>query len=147
MDPLTAFSLACGVIQVVEFSAQTLSKCREIYKEGSLYEYQELEALTKQLVDVRAKLDLPKTNKDVKQPIAPDEQSLLEIAGQCSRTADQLVHKLDSLKIEGPHKKRQAIEKTVKLFWEKGELKEIQKRLDGYRSVLDTQILIKLRYV
>lgn len=58
MDPLTAFSLACGVIQVVDFSTKTVAKCVEIYKEGSSSEYRDLEDLTKHLVEARAKLDL-----------------------------------------------------------------------------------------
>ena len=36
MDPLTAFSLAAGILQVVDFSFQALRKCRELYKDGSL---------------------------------------------------------------------------------------------------------------
>ena len=145
MDPLTAFSLVCGVIQVVDFSTKTLLKCKELYQEGSLSEYQELEDLTNHLVDVRDKLKLTNVNQNA--GILGEDQSLLEVAGQCSKTADHLVEKFRSLKIEGPHQKRQAVLKTVKLLWEKGELRDIQRRLDGYRNVLDTQILINLRYV
>ena len=61
-----------------------------------------------------------------------------ELARQCSATADQLVEKSHSLKIIGPHKKGQAILETVKILWEKGEIQEIQKRLDSYRAALDT---------
>lgn len=147
MDPLTAFSLACGVIQVVDFSTKTVAKCVEIYKDGSSSEYRDLEDLTKHLVEARAKLDLSDANQSVGSFATPDEQSLLEVAGQCSKTADQLVEKLRSLKIEGPHKKRRAVVKSVKLLWERGEIQEIQKRLDGYRSAMDSQILISLRYV
>ena len=59
MDPLTAFSLACGVIQVVDFITKILIRCKEIYEEGSLSEYQELETMTKNLVGVHEYLDLP----------------------------------------------------------------------------------------
>ena len=145
MDPLTAFSLVCGVIQVVDFSTKTLLKCKELYQEGSLSEYQELEDLTNHLVDVRDKLKLTNVNQNA--GILGEDQSLLEVAGQCSKTADHLVEKFRSLKIEGRHQKRQAALKTVKLLWEKGELRDIQRRLDGYRNMLDTQILINLRYV
>lgn len=147
MDPLTAFSLACGVIQVVDFSIKTLSKCKELYQEGSLAEYRELEDLTNHLVDVRDKLELTNVKRNAGALGVAEDQSLLEVAGQCSKTADHLVEKFRSLKIEGPHKKRQAVLKTVKHLWEKGELRDIQRRLDGYRNVLDTQILIDLRYV
>ena len=147
MEPLTAFSLVCGVIQVVDFSTKTLLKCKELYQEGSLSEYQELEDLTNHLVDVRDKLELTTVKQNAGIWGAAEDQSLLEVAGQCSKTAGLLVEKLSSLKIEGPHRKRQAVLKTVKLLWEKGELRDVQRRLDGHRNVLDTQILINLRYV
>lgn len=145
MDPLTAFGLACGVIQVVDFGTKTLITCKEIYKGGSSSEYQELEDLTKNLVDVRSELDLPSVHQSGGSFDKTDERSLLELASRCSATADQLIEKLHSLKIEGPHKKRQAVLKTGKLLWEKSEIHEIQKRLDGYRDALDTEILINLR--
>ena len=147
MEPLTAFSLVCGVIQVVDFSTKTLLKCKELYQEGSLSEYQELEDMTNHLVDVRDKLQLTIVNQNAGILGVAEDQSLLEVAGQCSKTADHLVEKFRSLKIEGPHKKRQAVLKTVKLLWEKGELRDIHRRLDGHRNVLDTQILINMRYV
>ena len=147
MDPLTAFSLACGVIQVIDFSTKTLIKCQEIYKEGSLSEYQSLENLTKHLIDVRGKLNYPSGSQNIGNPITVNDQSLIELSEKCSSTADELVGRLHMLRIQGPHRRRQAISKTVKLLWEKGEIEEIQKRLDGYRTALDTQILISLRFV
>lgn len=36
MDPLTAFSLACGVIQVVDLSTKIVVKCRELRMEPRL---------------------------------------------------------------------------------------------------------------
>lgn len=39
MDPITAFSLACGVIQVVDFSLNVVGKCREIYRDGTTTEH------------------------------------------------------------------------------------------------------------
>lgn len=147
MDPLTAFSLTCGVIQVVDFSFKTLSKYREIYHDGSLSQYKQLEDLTKHLVGVREKLEIPAANKSIVRPVTSEEQGLVDVAGQCSETADQLVKHLHSFKIEGPRKRRQAILKTVKLLWEKNRIQDIQKRLDDHRNVLNTQILISLRYV
>ena len=146
MDPLTAFSLACGVIQVVDFSTKTLMKCKEIYKDGSLSEYQELEDLTSHLVDVRAGLDLASSHQSAESIHNLDDQSLLNLAEECSATAHQLMRRIHSLKMEGPRNKRQAVFKTIKLLWEKGEIQDIQKRLEGYRNALDTKILIYLRY-
>ena len=109
MDPLTTFSLVCGVIQVVDFTTKALLKCKELYQEGSSSEYQELEDLTNHLVQVCNKLELPTVEQNAESPGAPDDQSLLEVAGKCSSMADDLVKKFHSLKIEGRHKKRQAL--------------------------------------
>ena len=56
MDPLTAFSLACGVIQVVDFSTKLVSRCREIYKNGLSSENSELEDLAVYLKGLRSTL-------------------------------------------------------------------------------------------
>ena len=39
MDPFTAFSLACGVIQVVDCSLNVVEKGREVYRDGTSTEY------------------------------------------------------------------------------------------------------------
>ena len=122
-------------------------KCKEIYREGSLSDYQNLEDSIKHLTDTREKLDLPNATPTRGSPLAADDQSLIELSRQCSATADQLVEKLHSLRIQGPHERQKAILKTVKSLLEKGEIEEIQKRLDRYQKALDTQILVSLRSV
>ena len=144
MDPLTAFSLACGVIQVVDFSIKVLAKCKEIHDHGALSEHQEVEEITKHLTDLRIDVS-PSQGSGTTQ--TPYERDLLELAKTCSATAEQLVAKFQTLKVEGPHKKRQAIFKGVKALRERKEIHNIEKRLDGYRSVLDTKILVNLRFV
>jgi len=49
MDPVTAFSLAAGVLQVLDFSLKALSKCKEIYKDGSLAQHREAKTITEYL--------------------------------------------------------------------------------------------------
>lgn len=141
MDPLTAFSLACGVIQVVDFSTKVLTKCKEIYNNGALSEYDDIEKMSNHLADLRKDLRLPSSRKIE----IPSDKDLLDMATKCSATAAQLVTKLQALRIDGPHKKRDALKKTVQYFWEKKDTQDIQKRLDSYRSALDTHILINLR--
>ena len=49
MDPVTAFSLAAGVLQVLDVSLKALGKCREIYKDGSLAQHRQTQEITKSL--------------------------------------------------------------------------------------------------
>jgi hypothetical protein len=49
MDPITAFSLTVGVLQVVDVSCKALSKCQELYKDGSLAEHRSTKEITQHL--------------------------------------------------------------------------------------------------
>ncbi len=49
MDPVTAFGLAAGILQVVSVSFQAIKLCRSLYKDGSLAEYDEMTEITAQL--------------------------------------------------------------------------------------------------
>lgn len=59
MDPLTAFSFVWGIIQVVAFGTKVVKKCREVYKDGSLLETEDIEEMAKHLTDLRTGLVLP----------------------------------------------------------------------------------------
>ena len=60
MDPITAFSLAAGVLQVIDLSLKALSKCRETYRDGSLAEHQSTGELTTDL-GISSRSSDPKT--------------------------------------------------------------------------------------
>lgn len=149
MDPLTAFSLACGVIQVVDFSMELLSKSREIYKMGSLDEYNEIESMANHLTNLLAGLNLPTTapSPGYTQQLFDDEKTLKDLAVKCSETSHELITELHSLQIQGPHRKRQALARSVKAVWKKGTIEDIQKKLNQYQRTLDTRILVSLRSV
>lgn len=143
MDPVTAFSLTCNIIQITNYGITALAKCKEIHKDGSLSQYNDLEIVTKQLADLHVGLQLPShdcTTVDC-------EKVLLDVADRCAESARQLVMKLDTLKIRDPQSKREATKKTIKALWDHGEIEVQQNQLDGYRRMLDTQILVTLRYV
>lgn len=143
MEPLAAFSLACGVIQIVDFSIKALTMCKEIYEHGVLSEYEDVEAISNHLTDLRKDLRLP-TPGDTEIPL---DKRLLDLATKCSATAAELVTKLRDLRIDGPRRKRDALKKTVKYIRQRKDIPDIQKRLDTYRNALDTHILINLRFV
>lgn len=46
MDPVTAFSLAAGVLQVIDLGFKASSMCKEIYTDGSLAQHRDAAGLT-----------------------------------------------------------------------------------------------------
>ncbi len=143
MESLAAFSLACGVIQIVDFSTKALTKCKEIYDHGALSEYHDVEEISNHLTGLQKDLRI----SSPRGTEIPSDKSLLDLVTKCSATAAQLVTKLRDLRIDGPRKKRDAFKKTVKYIWGRKDIQDIQKRLDSYRNALDTHILIDLRFV
>lgn len=138
MDPFTAFSLLCGIIQVVDFGTKLAKKGRELYKDGAASENMELEEMATCLTGLRTSLDL--TDRG-----SVDE--IVHLGTKCSDTAQELVAELEKLKIDGPKRKREVISKTFMTIGKKSAIHDIQKRLDDYRKLLDSRILVDLRYV
>ena len=149
MDPLTAFSLTCGVIQVVDFSTKIVVKCRQIYKDGATSENKEIESMAGHLTSLATDLKLPSAiqNPGSANQLYHDDQELLKLAEQCSETATELMNELQKLSLQRQQRKRDAFRKAVKVVWKKDAIENIQKSLECYRRTLDTRILISLRSV
>ncbi|CAD6575193.1 MAG: hypothetical protein ASARMPRED_007126 [Alectoria sarmentosa] len=147
MDPLSAFGLACGVIQVLDFSRKVVVKCRELYKHGASSENEEIESMAKCLTGLSTDLVLANSvrNSGRTTQLYHDDQELLKLAQQCSRTATELVAKLQKLSIQDRFRKRDAVRKAVNGVWKKSTIEGIERRLEQYRRTLDTRILISLR--
>lgn len=146
MEAIAAFSLACNIIQVVHFSIDVVSKCRELCKEDGLSEYEPLEHMIDHLTGLRNALESPATQGNQNKSQCQD-RALLDVAEKCSVTAKELSGELQKLKIKGPHSKRQLIRKSAICLWKTSSIEQIQIRLDEYRKILDSRILIGIRSV
>ena len=149
MEPAAAFSLACGVIQVIDFSTKLLSAGRQLHKKGSIADLEEVQAIAKHLVELGPRLKVPGSKQGQGSSSAADD-ALAQLAAGCSRTADDLVHRLEDLtldKSKSKRSKREAIRKGFKAAMSEDYIATAQKTLDGYQQVLSTSILVELRYV
>ena len=149
MDPLTALSLACNVIQVIDFSAKIVTKCKELYKDGASAKNKDIESMAKYLANISTDLKIPETSlsADSAQQECQEDEQLLKLAQQCSETANELICELQKLAIQGTRRKRDAVLKAVKETWNETIIESIENRLQQHRKTLDTLILIDLRYV
>ena len=138
MDAVSAFSLVCGIIQIVDFSAKAVKKCQELYKNGVSLENKEIEEMAKNLIDLRKTLDL----KD-----QDDAEDIFILGSKCSSTAEELLTELERLKVKGPHRKRQVARNTLKSMFKGSNIDHLQNRLDEYQKQLDSKILVDLRCV
>lgn len=144
MDPINAFSLACGVIQVVDFSTRILSQFREIYKNGSLSEHESIQSMTEHLTTLRADLQ-PSTSSPATQTAG--DKDLIQLSTKCSDMAEELVAELQSLKVGSTGSRWKAVSVMYRSLKKKGTIDRMQKRLDECRKILDTKVLADLRSV
>ena len=130
---------------MVDVSARVLAKYKEVGEHGALSEYQDLENATSRLQSLSKDLSVSDCNKCREGSVECPDECLVELARNCSTTANILVEKLQTLRYDGSRRRRKALLKTLRALWQKKDIQSLQKRLDGYRNVLDTRILIDLR--
>lgn len=103
MDPLAAFSLACGVIQVVDFCTNILAKSRQLYIDGASSENMEIESMATQLTGLSTKLKIasivPSPGPTLQ--LYHDDQDLRKLAQRCSETATEVLTELPKTTFRG----------------------------------------------
>lgn len=101
MDPLSAFSLACGVLQVVDFSCKLISATKSLYQKGSLEENDDLETQISHLSALRSALN---SKRALNYTSYQDYQELLKLAAECDAIAQELLGELDNLEVSNSHR-------------------------------------------
>jgi hypothetical protein len=147
MDPLTTLSLAGNIIQVIQFGSQVVSKGYRLHKSsaGALCENIDLEAAACTLRRLTVKLQNSLSTGE-ERPLTEESQVLHDICNDCIRVADQLLAKLDALKI--PENNRQgwkSLRQGLKSVLGKNGVDEIASSLSLYRNQLEIHILASLR--
>ncbi|KAL8893373.1 MAG: hypothetical protein Q9192_005333 [Flavoplaca navasiana] len=143
-DPVSAFSLAAGVLQVVGISFKAISACREIYKNGSLAQNRDSQDVTQQLLETTRHLENSRIN--VSASAAKHSNDIVEVSKKCSETATEILTELNKLQRDPKGGFRDSVAKGLRSFFKKQFLTETQAKLDSYREILNTRILSKLDY-
>ena len=140
MDPISALSLACNVIQLVEFSIESANVCKELYEDGSIDENNRIE---KYAAEVTA------ANKDLQAALRCSKQAgktlrIERIAQDASATANELKIALNRLKLskaQGIRRLGGAFKSTLKALMTSGTIKKLQQRLELQDAALRSNIL------
>ena len=142
MDPLSVFGLACGIVQVVDFSSKVLSNSKELWEKGRPRRSDELEDLAHQLQGLQIHLKPSQTPLGAGHVPRQLEDEVEDLAKRCKETSDQLLQELEKLK---PTRKRDVAGKLVLTIRRQKALEDLQTKLESYRATLDTKILLGLR--
>ena len=146
MESLAAFSLACGVCQLISFGKEAITTCRQIQKHGSTASHKDLrmrsEHITEVAGSVRDRLDaLTATG----QKPTDAESQLQQIAGGCVDTAARLQKELSKLAKGDTQSRRAAFKMTVKTLWHREDVEALEQKLEKYQAVIQTSVLTEMR--
>lgn len=97
MDPLSAFALAAGIIQLTDFALKTVCICRKIQKEGQ--SNPELAEAVTDFYRASDNLQSSISSANKESPVSEDDQTLLDLASRCCQTAEALKSELERLRV------------------------------------------------
>lgn len=146
MVSLTALSLAGTVVQFVQFATQIV----QATVSGASSVQEDLETRTLALRDLIAKLRRQQVPGNASTSFifradSPDK-TLQILCDGCAAIADELLARLDRLKVAGKHKMWKNFKKAIDSQWSQKELESLSRKLTEYRTALDTHVLINLKY-
>jgi len=152
LDPFTALSLAGNVVQFVQFGYQLAAKAHDLYSStsGASEENLEIETVTTRLLGTVHELGSHLNSGDwaaSRDSVSRSSRRLLEIAEVCKMIAEDILSRLEPMKIREPATVWRSLRQALKIMWTKEELDALMKRLKAYISELDTAILVSLKCV
>ena len=149
LDPLSAFAVACNVLQIIEVSAKVLSKAAEYRSSeaGVLDEQKDLRDVLQSLsnlnADIQALLPAP---LDARRP-SFEEACLSQANLQCLQILRDFIGLLDSLKLRGKHAVFDSFRMSVKSLWHRDKMAAMEKSLAKARDNLNVTFLVYMKYI
>lgn len=141
MDPVTAFQVAAGVLQMIDFSAKLFSSCKDIRRHGSLVELRVSEESTTKLREMINQMPLPHNPSDLRDL----DTQLCAIGDRCRQTMQSLLDAIGQLKPPNGKRKRDAFRTAVKVMLERSRVQQLQDDVETYRRTLDTAMLLNIK--
>lgn len=149
LDPLSAFSVACNVLHVIELGVKVLSKAME-YREaetGFLTEQKGLRDVSQTLNSLNTDLQASLSQQTASKQHTIEEAHLLETNSQCLRLSKELIEFLDRLKLRDKHAAFNSLRLSIKTLWHKDKMDALEKSLSSARDNLNVAFLVYMKYV
>lgn len=144
MDPLTGLSLACNVMQIIQFSAETLAIFKRLKEGGSPDPYVEgnSQSLVTATTKLRSTLNIPSVVNGI-----PRDASLLQVCNEVVLIADELQKQIQkSLPIKGESKAKMLRKSVAFQLKYKSATEKLSRQLDNLQHRMESEILIELRH-
>lgn len=142
MDPIAALGLAANIVQFIDFSWKLVYDAKDLYESstGASADHNILLSVSSDIIHFNNKLSAPSTPGAI-----PD--SIRALASQCKKVALELLRVLETLKVEGPHKKWKSFMQALRSVWKKEQIQSLVERLGKLRNQMQLQLQLSLMLV
>ena len=149
MDPVTGIGLASSVIQIVTFGIQAAGVVKDVYRQGSVSQYNDLGKTTDHLRSLTRSLGQSLQTSGGQTPdFSKDEKDLLQLGWDCESCARKLQEELQKLQSQQPRaSKLEAARIAFRAIRKSSKIEEISKALKDHQAILETSLLHNLRCV
>jgi hypothetical protein len=149
LDPLSAFSVACNVLQIVELGAKILSTAANYRKaeSGVLAEQKDLRDILQSLNNLNGDLQASLLQQRTMKQHSVEEARLLEANDQCLRLSKNFLDFLDRLKLKDGHTVYDSLRMSVKTLWHRDTMDAMEKSISQARDNLNVAFLVYIKYV
>ena len=140
MEALAAISLVGNIYQFLEFSELLISRSVKLhrFRNGTLPEYADLEAVTRHLISL---------NTNLQTSTASTDEGLQKLCISCKDLADELLKALEQLRQNGERGMVMNIRKALRSMWKEKDIQRLDQRLKRFREELSLNTIVDLRYV
>lgn len=143
MDPLSALSLACGILQVIDFSSKFISGATEVYlsTSGTTIKFEDSDKAAQSLRNLTRRLDVRSTGG----PLSSEERCLLGIKHGCEELSQEIQGIISSATTRKRGSRRASFLVSWRALKHKGKLKTLEERLGQYRAQAQEYLLATIR--
>jgi hypothetical protein len=153
MESLAALSLACNVVQLIQFSSHTVHVCKQIYENESPAADVDDDCKDLQALSTKVKASITAASNRSSQPPAADggsvssDQQLLSIANKLITIANDLNTELTKCRPASQDSKRRKTMKGVKYQWSgRSRIAELHNSLKNLENTMQSFVLVDIRY-
>ncbi|KAI4631838.1 uncharacterized protein J4E87_002544 [Alternaria ethzedia] len=146
MEAIAGLSLAANILQVIDFTAKVLSTGNQLRQSGSTVQNSELERVVEDFTALNERItSWARPNPASSGPLAQDSQALDDLAAECTKIAQELIAKLESLRCSKDAARYKTILSALKATWNAKTIEDIKSRLQTMRDELQFRILVSIR--
>lgn len=150
LDPLSAFAVACNVLQIIEVGTKVVKTAAEVRSaaDGAITEHAELRNIAQSLLtmnkDLQTSIATPSGSQARVQSKA--ETVLMSANDQCLRLSTDCIIFLGRLKVDGARNVMlESLRLSVKSLWNKGKLDPMSRAHSQARDNLNLAFLIYMK--